>query len=128
MSLVDTIVRVSGRQNDIQRRLLMAEGSRCFLLKRAGETSKFKSVAELTSGWVIEFNEYRAQFTLYYADTLGTFKDLIGQTSFIAFGEGASLAVYSIDPDRRDVIEPTVENAMWKVYVTRVATERYVPS
>lgn len=128
MALVDTIARVQSKGNDIQRRLLMAPGNRCFLLKRGIETKGFSSIMELTAGWKLRFSEFRGQPVLDYADTAGTFADKIAQASFIACGipdEDDKIDIYSIDPDRRDVVPPTVTNIFWKVYMVRMPEERY---
>jgi len=128
MALVDTIARVQAKGNDIQRRLLMAPGNRCFLLKRGVETKDFAVVKELTTGWKLRFSEFRGQPVLDYADTGTGFADEIAQASFIACGvpDGDDkIDVFSIDPERRDVVPPTVTNIFWKVYMVRMPEERF---
>lgn len=132
MALLDTIIRVQAKGNDIRRRLLMSPEAVCYLLKRRGETgTKWTVVQHITSGWNVKFNDYRAQMVVSIATSTDNFEDLMAQTSFIAYGIPASgsVDVYSIDPDRRDVVPPTGESPFWKVYVTRDGKERFtIPS
>lgn len=132
MSLLDTIIRVNAKGNDIHRRLLMSSEAVCYLLKRKGETgTKWTVVQQITSGWDVKYNDYRAQMVLSIATSTANFEDLMAQTSYIAYGIPASgsVDVYSIDPDRRDVVPPTGESPFWKVYVTRDGKERFtIPS
>lgn len=114
--------------NDSLRRAFLPTGSRCFLLKRVQSSgTRFIVVQELTSGWFIEFNEYRGQFKLLYATLDTAAGDKIAQTSFIAYGvpdADDQLEVFSIDPSRRDVIPPVGTNSQWKVYVDKT-NERF---
>ena len=84
---------------------------------------------ELTGGWFIEFSEYRGQFKLLYAGADANFSDEIAQVSYIACGvpDGSGeIEVFSINPDKRDVIPPTGTNPLWKVYVDKAPAERFL--
>lgn len=116
--------------HDSLRAAFLPTGSRLFLLKAAANSGvRWAVVKELTGGWFIEFSEYRGQFKLLYA-TLHTaaFADEIAQTTFIAYGapdQQQELEVFSIDPERRDIIPPTGTNPLWKVYVDKEPTKRF---
>lgn len=103
--------------------------ARVFLLKRGFQTERFEVVgAELTQDWWIEFDEYRGQMVLMYATLDAGFNDLIAQTSYVAYGAADStgqMEVYSIDPDRRDVVPPNGDSLFWKVFITKVPNERF---
>lgn len=106
----------------------LPSGSRCFLLKRGINSGSLSSVAELTSGWFVEFSEYRGQFKLLYATTDPQFADTIAQTSFIAYGVPDSdneMDVFQIDDAQRDIVPPAGTNPNWKVYVGKVPNERF---
>lgn len=126
MALIDTIIRVQGRGNDLKRKILLDKGVRCFLLKGAGETQRLEPVQELTRGWHVKFNEYRGALVLSIANS-DINRDLIALTSYIAYGVpiGDKMDVYVIDPSRIDVYEPTVENPFWKLYGTKDSRRRY---
>jgi hypothetical protein len=137
MALVDTITRVQAKGNDIKRRLLMSPGQRCFGLKRAGETKRFTAVLELTTGWNLRWSEFRGQPVLEIAAVetdpdSPTFRDAFAQMTHWAIGvpdgTGAINEVYAMDPERKDVKPPTVDNVFWKVYLTPVVLESYTPA
>jgi hypothetical protein len=48
----------------------------------------------------------------------------MSQTSYVAYGveNDGKLDLYSIDPDRRDVVPPNGSSVYWKVFATKVAT------
>src|SRR5687767_824183 len=64
----------------------LPSGARCFLLKRGLNSGKLVVVKELTSGWFMEFSEYRGQFKLLYATLDPLFSNEIAQTAFIGYG------------------------------------------
>lgn len=104
------------------------DAARCFLLKRSTDSSKLTAVEELTEGWQTRFNEYRGQMALSVATLDAGFADLIAQASFFAYGvpdADGDLEVFSIDPDRRDVIAPNGTSPFWKVYGTKAPEERF---
>lgn len=116
--------------NDSLRAAFLPDDSACFLIKRAEFSgTRWTVVKELTRGWFIEFSEYRGQFKLLYATLDADFTDEIAQTSFIAYGApGADgeIDVFSIDPDKRDIIPPTGTNSQWKIYVDKAPLERFL--
>ena len=117
--------------NDSLRAAFLPDGVKCFLIKRAEFSgTRWTVVKELNGGWFIEFNEYRGQFKLLYATRSAGFSDEIAQTSFIACGvpnANGEMDVFSIDPERRDIIPPTGTNAQWKIYVDKAVGERFTP-
>lgn len=102
-------------------------GVRMFLLKRSGQTKKFTSVVELTSGWFVLFDrEFRDEIKLMYATLDGNFGDVLAQASFLAFGSGTVLDVYSFDG--KDPIPPNATSPSWRIDATREAKERFTIS
>ncbi len=135
MPLIDTITRVKGRANDIKRRLLLPANFRIFLLKRGVETKRLVSIREITNGVYVRYSDYRQQLALENETLDTTFPDDIAQGSWFAAGIPIEdpdnvgtflLDVYSIDPQRRDVVPPTVDSTAWKVYLTREPKERFI--
>ena len=79
---------------------------------------------ELTSGWYVEFSEYRNQFKLLAATLDPEFSDAIAAASYLAYGvpdAAGEIEVYHRDPERCDIIPPTGANAQWKVYYEKAA-------
>lgn len=131
MALVDKVVRIEAKGNDLERRLLMPARSRCFLLKRGKETSQFEVVAELKSGWKVLYSNFNQQMTLYHADAVGDFSDLLGVASWIGYGVPDAvdqLNVYKMDPARQDVVPPTANEGSWQIYLNRDPKERFTVS
>lgn len=133
MPLRESAIRAKGKGNDLKRRLLLPKDFRIFFLKRAGETSKFSVVREvlLGEGADVGYSDWRQQLVLsvYTLDT--SFPDDAAQTSYWACGVGYGAGnkkfnVYAVDPQRRDVVEPTVNNAAWKFFLTREPRESFV--
>lgn len=131
MALSDTIIRVNAKGNDIRRRLLMTD-ERCFLLKRGKETKRFTKIVEITEGWNVKFNGYRQQMGLEIATSTANFRNIVSQTSYIAYGSPRVVAastteydVYSILNEQIDVIPPTGSSPLWKFYLTREPQERF---
>lgn len=113
---------------DNLREETLPENTRVFLLKSAGQTEKFTVVAEITSGWMIEPDEYRGQMVLYIATNEIGFENQFAQTLFVGYGVADAdndVDVFSIDPDRRDVFPPSAISPLWKVYLTREAAMRF---
>ncbi len=116
------------QKNDALRIALGRDNVRMFLLKRDGQTKAFVSIAEVTVGWQVKFNEYRGQMAFRVATIDDDFADDIAQASYIGYGvpdDDDEIEVFSIDPDRRDVIAPTGSSVYWKVYAAKVANERF---
>lgn len=129
MGVLETVVGARIEGFNAQRGVFLDPLARCFLLKRAVQTKRFAVVAEITNGWSVKFNEYRGQMKFRFAVVENTFADLIAQTSHIGYGvaDGADqIDIYAIDPERRDVIPPTVSSPLWKVYGSREPIERFL--
>ncbi len=104
------------------------DGVKLFLLKRSPDSQELTTIQELTEGWQMKFNTYRGQMLLTYATVETEFADIIAQTTFVAYGVpdmDNQIEVFSIDPDRRDVIAPNGGSPFWKVFVTKEPTERF---
>jgi hypothetical protein len=65
--------------------------------------------------------------TFKIATTDDAIDDLMSETSFVAYGveNDGKLDLYSIDPDRRDIVPPNGSSVYWKVFATKVASERF---
>lgn len=127
MTLVDTTQRIYKKANDIKRRLLLPDSVRCFLLKRAGETSQFTPVKELISGYFVEWSGFREQMQFTLADDTYSYNNDVAQTSHIGYGvpNAGKIDVYVISNDTRDRVQPDVNSPFWKLYGTRVPSLRY---
>lgn len=128
MSEVTDIVDGHIELFDELREALLIDDYKIFLLSRDGQSEKFSVVKELTKGWYIEFDKYRGQMLVSYATLENNFGDEISQASFVAYGAAdadGDFDVYSINPDRRDVVSPDGENPFWKMFVTREPTMRF---
>jgi len=115
--------------NNALRSAFLPTGSRCFLLKPGKHTGLKYESFELVSGWNIEFSEYRQQFKLLYATNDPAFNDEIFTSSFIAYGVAdadGEIEVFSIHPDKKDIVPPTGTNSQWKVYVDKVPKQRFL--
>lgn len=132
MALIDSVIRANKKGNNIRRRLLLPPGYRIFFLKRSGETgTKWTIVREITEGGYTKYSDWRQQLVLdvYTADT--DFADDAAQTSYWACGVGygtlnKTFDVYKVDPERRDVVQPTADNAAWRFFLTRDPKESFV--
>lgn len=128
MAFKDRIIKKAARVFDKIRKRAFDANIRFFLLKRLNNSGKFVSVGEVFSGWYVEFNEYRGQMVFEIATNEVGFVDTISQTSYVGYGvpdADNDLEVFSIDPDRRDVIPPNGDSPFWKVYGTKVPLERF---
>lgn len=106
---------------------LGVDGVRCFLLKQAGETSKFTSILELTDGFYADWSEFRQAMRFSYA-TDADVDDETAAVSHIGYGvpDGENrLEVFAIDDPARDIIPPSNGDWFWKFYATKVRNERY---
>lgn len=130
-NLVKTMTRIEAKSNSLDRKLIMPVGFRIFLLKRAGETSKLVSIREITVGAVVTYSDWRQQLVFKIATLDATFPDDVAQTSYWGAGVGRGTGnktfdVYGVDPQRRDVVQPTADNANWRFFLTRDPRERFV--
>jgi len=114
--------------NDTLRSVFYRDGTRCFLLRRSGETSAFTAVIELVDGYFVDWNEYREQSSLSIADrNTSGLSDKIAQASHFAFGVpvGSKIDVFKISSDARDRIKPDGLDPFWKLYGVREINLRY---
>lgn len=130
MPLRESVIRAKAKGNDIKRRLLLPLGFRIFFLKRGGETKKFVVIREVTAGATIKYSDWRQQLVLNVCTLDGSFDNDVAQTSYWACGVGYGLDknifdVYAVDPQRRDVVPPTANNAAWKFFLTRNPKESF---
>lgn len=129
MSEIAEIIESQIEKFDALREVLFDQNARCFLIKRAGETSKFAVVAELAAGWHFRWNEYRQQMRIAVATLDDSFADKAAQTSYFACGvpdTGGAIDVYKTVDEQRDKVPPNGQNPYWKFYVLREANERFV--
>jgi hypothetical protein len=131
MPLRESVIKAKAKGNDVKRRLLLPPGFRIFFLKRGGETKKFTVIREVTKGANIKYSDWRQQFALNVATLDDTFADDAAQTSYWAAGVGygtdnKTFDIYTVDPQRRDVVPPTANNAAWKFFLTRDPRESFV--
>lgn len=108
------------------------DGTRCFLLRRAGDTSKFAVVRELTAGYRAKWNGFRGQMSFSYATTETDIADVFARSTHIAYGVpdgSAKLEVYEIaaadDQSGRDIVAPDVSSVYWKAYTSKIRAERF---
>lgn len=133
MPLRESVIRAKAKGNDVKRRLLLPPGFRIFFLKRGGETKKFTVIREVTAkqGANVRYSDWRQQLVLSVATLDDTFADDAAQTSYWAAGVGygtdnKTFDIYTVDPQRRDVVAPTANNAAWKFFLTREPKESFV--
>lgn len=129
MSETADIIDAQIEKFDALRETFLDENARCFLIKRAGETSRFTIVLELASGWYFRWNEYRQAMRLAYATRSEAFADFAAQTSYFAYGvpdADGVIDVYKTDDDQRDKVPPNGANPYWKFYLLREAGERFI--
>lgn len=113
---------------------MLPPGYRIFFLKRSGETgTKWTVVREITAkeGATTKYSDWRQQLVLTVATLDEDFADDAAQTSFWACGVGygtgeKTFDVYAVDPQRRDVVAPTANNAAWKFFLTRDPKEKFI--
>lgn len=131
MPLRESVIKAKAKGNDVKRRLLLPPGYRIFFLKRAGETKKFSIIREVTTGAATKYSDWRQQLVLTVNTLDATFDNDAAQTSYWACGVGYGddkniFDVYVVDPQRRDVVPPTANNAAWKFFLTREPRESFV--
>lgn len=131
MPLLESVIRAKAKGNDVKRRLLLPAGFRIFFLKRGGETRKFSVIREVTTGATVKYSDWRQQLHLSVATLDIDFDNDAAQTSYWACGVGygtdsKTFDVYVVDPQRRDVVAPTANNAAWKFFLTRAPGESFV--
>lgn len=115
-------------KNNALRDAFDPDGKVYYLLRRAGETSRFTVVTELLGGHDLKWNEYRGQTRLRIATMAPEMNDLVAITSHFAAGvpdaEG-KIEVFVVSDDQVDRVAPDGKSVYWKLYGTKVPSERF---
>lgn len=99
-------------------------GVQLFLLKRSGQTEKFSIVAGISSGWFAFFDkQFRDELKISIATLDSNFGDLAAQSSFLAYGPGQVLDVYTFE--KKDAVSPNATSPSWKIFAARSNLERF---
>lgn len=120
------ISKAAGAFNKVRPGL--APGERFFLLRRAGETSRFSVVFEVEQGFWSRWSEYRERSIFMWADNSAEWPDRVAQTTHIAYGvpdENGRLPVFQIGDDQRDRLTPAGANLFWKLFGVRDPAVRF---
>lgn len=134
MALRSSVIRAKAKGADVKRRLLLPPGFRIFFLKRSGETKRFTVIREIPvkkGGATVKYSDWRQQLVLSVYTLDDTFPDDAAQASYWAAGVGygtddKTFDVYTVDPQRRDIVAPTANNSAWKFFLTREPKETFV--
>lgn len=121
--------------NDVLRDINAVGQTRCFLLKRDGQTKQFIHVYEFTTGHRLAFDGNRAEGGLFEYATIDIdgFRDLWALGSHIGYGVPAyntllnadAVEVYLIVPDEKDQIDPDGSSVYFAGRLVREGQERY---
>lgn len=120
--------KVSGMalKNDALRSAFAIDSVVCKLLKRGEHSSQFSTVATLTSGYRIKFDDNRSQSGLFrYATTSLTFRDDWAEATHVAYGVGSSLEVFEFVQDEKDTIDPDGSSVYWSGRIAKLPNERF---
>lgn len=104
-----------------------ADGTRCFLLKRSGETVKFTVIAELLNGFFAEWDGFREQMRFTYATAVDV-TDTFAAATHIGYGvpsDDGKVEVYVIPEPLRDIVSPGNGSWEWKAFADKVRNERF---
>ena len=113
-------------KNDALRNAFAIDSVVCKLLKRSGHTQSFTTVATLTTGYRVKFDDNRSESGLFrYASTSLSFRDDWAEATHIAYGVGSSLEVFAIVPDEKDSIDPDGSSVYWSCRMVKIANERF---
>ncbi len=102
-------------------------GVRLFLLRRAGETSQFTAIREVTSGYWVRWSDFRGQMQFRYAGTTDVDDDFAIATH-LAYGVpngNDEIEVFEIDAESRDMVSPDGASPFRKYYANKLRHERY---
>lgn len=132
MSDANYIARSGGMatKNDALRDAFALDGVRCFLLKREGNTKRYRALVELKKGYRIKFDDNRANSGLFrYANVdIDAVRDIWAQTSHVAFGlpdaQGV-VEVFSFADNEKDAIDPDGSSVYWAGRIVKVQNERF---
>lgn len=127
MSLRDEVIEDAAEAFDEVAADLL-EGSRFFLLRRAGETSQFSVIYEVMGSFWSRWDPNREQSLFMWASASAEWPDRVAQMSHVGFGvpdgEG-KIDVFVINPDQRDRIGPSGGSVLWKLFGSREPSLRF---
>ena len=113
-------------KNDALRQAFAVDSVVCKLLKRGEHTSAFTTLATLTTGYRVKFDDNRSESGLFrYAYSTLTFRDTWAQCTHIAYGVGSSLEVYAFAEGEKDTIDPDGSSVYWSGRIVKVPNERF---
>jgi hypothetical protein len=121
------ITALTGGMNTLNTALTAAfapDSVQCFLLKRAENSETFTEVREVTSGFFYDRDQSKFDFAPLLTDT--TFHDHFTSANYIAYGAGATIQVFEIDPEQKDETKYDAASPFYMAVVTRTK-ERYTP-
>jgi len=131
MSTVIANIQFAGfaQKNTILQQTRQLDGTRCFLLKREGQTKRYEQNGELTSGYYVRFDDNRSEGGLFrYTTTdVATFRDTWAETHAIAYGVPASglLEIYNFAEGEKDKIDPSLGSVYFAARLIRVPEQRH---
>lgn len=102
---------------------------RMFLLRRAGETSRFTIVAEVLTGYWSRWSEYRQASVFMWASNTPEWNDRVATATHIGFGvpnENGQIDVFEIQETSNDQTPPSGGNLIWKAYGQRMPEQRFI--
>lgn len=126
MSVASAIILSRILAFDVIRAQFNRENDRCFLLKRAFDSSGFDVLGEIESGWFVTYSDFREQMQFEFATESEPFSDIFAQTSHIGYGvmdADDQIDVFTIS--ERDKIPPSGTSPTWKCYGIREAGMRF---
>lgn len=113
-------------KNDALRQAFAIDSVVCKLLKRGENTSAFTTLATLTSGYRVKFDNNRSESGLFrHATTDLAFRDTWAQCTHIAYGVGSSIEVYEFAEGEKDNIDPDGSSVYWSGRIVRIPNERF---
>jgi len=116
-------------KNDALRDAFALDGTRCFLLKRAGQTKAFSLIgSELTSGFLVQFDENRSESGLFQYASSQAFEDTWAQSTHVAYGvpdDDDLIEVFEFVEGEKDTINPDGFSPFWSGRIRKVENERY---
>jgi hypothetical protein len=113
-------------KNDALREAFAIDSVVCKLLKRGEHTSVFTTVATLTSGYRVKFDDNRSESGLFrYASTSLSFRDDWAEATHIAYGVGSSLEVFAFLEEEKDSIDPDGSSVYWSARMVKLPNERF---
>lgn len=122
-------------KNDALRDAFALDGVRCFLLKREGQTgTRYTSIAELTEGWRVKFDDNRADSGLLRCAVvdIDSFRDSWAECSLVAYGvpnDDDEIEIYEFASSdagvEKDKIDPDGSSVYFAGRIVRLPQERF---